>query len=39
MTVNKADYEKIMRSVKSWAGWKRELCNDMLLISKHSPKV
>ncbi len=37
--MNKADYLKVLKSVSSWAGWKKELVNNLLLISKHSPKI
>ena len=37
---NKKDYEKIRKSIEdTWPDWKKELCNERLLISVHSKKL
>lgn len=33
------DYEKVFKSMTMWPEWKKELVNNLLLISKHSPKI
>ena len=38
--INQTDYEKIIKSIdNSWPRWKKELCNNELIISIHSKKL
>ena len=38
--VNKEDYNKIRKSIEdTWPDWKKELCNNTLLVSKNSKKL
>lgn len=38
--VNKTSYERIVKSISgSWPQWKKELCNNELIISKNSKKL
>lgn len=37
--VNKTSYEKVTTSIDSWPQWKKELCNDVLIVSAHAKKV
>ena len=38
--VNKTSYERIVSSISgSWPQWKKELCNNELIISKNSKKL
>lgn len=34
-----SDYEKVWQSLTKMPKWKKELINEYLLISKHSPKL
>lgn len=37
--ITRLSYEKIARSVKEWPQWKKNLCNEELIISVKSRKV
>ncbi len=38
--VNKSAYERIVKSINSsWPQWKKELCNNELIISANSRKL
>ena len=38
--LTKENYEKIRENIeKTWPSWKKKLCNDTLIISKHSKKL
>lgn len=40
LALNEADYQKIKIDIEaSFPQWKKDLCNDVLLISKHSEKL
>lgn len=37
--ITKTSYEKIARSVSTWPQWKKNLCNEELIISVKSKKI
>ena len=38
--LNKKSYKEIIKNIKnSWPQWKKELCNNELIISKNSKKL
>lgn len=37
--VTKVSYEKIAKSMDNWPQWKKNLCNEELIISINSKKV
>ncbi|MBK6087625.1 hypothetical protein [Ruminococcus difficilis] len=37
--VTKDSYEKITNSTKSWPQWKKNICNNELIISVRSKKI
>lgn len=37
--VNKTSYEKVTTSIEAWPQWKKELCNDVLIVSAHAKKI
>ena len=38
--LNETDYQRIKADIESsFPQWKKDLCNDMLLTSKHSEKL
>lgn len=37
--VTKLSYEKIANSTKEWPQWKKNLCNDELIVSVKSKKI
>lgn len=37
--VGKTSYEKVSKTVEKWPQWKKELCNDVLIVSAHSKKI
>ena len=40
LSLNEADYQKIRADIEaSFPQWKKDLCNDVLLTSKHSEKL
>ncbi len=37
--VSKLSYEKIAKSLESWPQWKKNLCNEELIVSVKSKKI
>ena len=37
--ISKASYEKIAKSINDWPQWKKNLCNQELIISVKSKKI
>jgi len=37
--ITKTSYEKIAKSISTWPQWKKNLCNEELIISVRSKKI
>ena len=37
--INKTNYDKISKKVSNWPQWKKDLCNQELIISVGSKKI
>ena len=37
--ITKTSYEKIAKSISTWPQWKKNLCNEELIISVKSKKI
>lgn len=37
--ITKTNYEKIAKSISAWPQWKKNLCNEELIISVKSKKI